>query len=532
MRASSHLALLASALSLAACESGTARAARSRATTVVSPIADEAQGAVVPDDGPRAPRADAPTCEDRIAASALEPPSPRTTAYVRRLPEVLIRAPIDPVLFVRWPDEHPRGARATALRGAIDRASVPGRAVRLFLGTHSNRALRRGVLLTDGYVFSTRPAVALALAAWAELDDLFDAQRVYRARDGVVDVLVRGSGGYVEPDGTRAMLRLNDRLSETSEALEDPLGIDLEVVREETGALRTIPIAMGERAASLELVFPDGSRRRSLVAIEDGHTEVVCIGGAPETLAATRDDAARFWTRHRAVVAAARALVEESPRFDEPSDEPEGVQQDGELRVAWTQAYERGESTFTFGTVEYPVFDAQGRPIPPEVCIDFVFDAWQRAGGSWYRRAGEVPGLTHGAIDLTPADLPRRSVPQLLASADAVGSVLDRYDVPEEDIVPLARGAEFASAIAREAHAFREGDALIVYGLRLQDFHRHYHALLVIRTDPMTGVPMLVADNQGRPHFRTLANAMQAAPLRSIVCRLRLDLDVLAAPGR
>jgi hypothetical protein len=85
--------------------------------------------------------------------------------------------------------------------------------------------------------------------------------------------------------------------------------------------------------------------------------------------------------------------------------------------------------------------------------------------------------------------------------------------------------------VAREADAFREGDALIVHGLRLQDYRRHYHALLVIRTDPMTGVPMRIADNQGRPQFRTLENAMRAAPYRRIVHRLRLDLDALAAMG-
>jgi hypothetical protein len=289
---------------------------------------------------------------------------------------------------------------------------------------------------------------------------------------------------------------------------------------------------VGDDAASLDLVFPDGSRRPSLLAIEGGRTEVVCIGGASETLAATRLDAVRFWTRHHAVVAAARAIVEESPRFDEPLDEPEGVQQDGELRVAWVAAYQRGETTFTYGTVDYPVFDAQGRPIPPEVCIDFVLDAWQRAGGTWYRRQGEVPGRTHGELDLDVAHLPRRSVPKLLASADAEGAVLDRYDVPEEDLVPLARGAEYAQAVAREAHAFREGDALVIYGLRLQDLRLHYHSVLVIRTEPMTGVPMQIADNQGRPRFRTLANAMLAAPLRSIAHRLRLDLDALAALAR
>ena len=106
--------------------------------------------------------------------------------------------------------------------------------------------------------------------------------------------------------------------------------------------------------------------------------------------------------------------------------------------------------------------------------------------------------------------------------------IFDRYDVPADSRVALAEGPAYAHAIARTADAFREGDALVIYGLRLQDNRMHHHALLVIRTDPMTGVPMVVADNQGRPRFRTLVGAMEAAPLRSIHHRLRLELGAPA----
>lgn len=521
----SHVAL-AIALSLAACARPAPRVVSpALATSALRARAAEDKQSAAPHHGP----ADAASCEARIAERALPPPGPRWVAYTRRLPEVVVRAQIDPVLYLRWPDEQPRSAQAAAFLSAIEHASVPGRALGQFLATHTSRALRREVVLADGTLFSSRPPLAVALSTRVSLDDLFEGPRVYRARDGVVDTLERGEGGYLEPDGTLATLRLNDRVSEDPAALADPLGIDLEVVRQQSGALRTIPTAIGADAAALELWFPDGTRRPSLVVVEGGHTQVVCVGGAPDTLAATQDDAQRFWTRHRAVVAAAQALVDESPRFDEPTDELPGVQQDGELRPAWEQAYEGGETTFTFGSVEYPVFDAQGRPIPPEVCIDLFFDAWQRAGGTWYRPQGEPPGRTQGAWDLERAHLPRRSVPRLLAEADDEGSVLDRYDVPEEDRISLAHMPEYAYAVAREADAFREGDGLIVFGLRLQDFHRHYHTLLVIRTEPTTGIPMLIADNQGRPRLRTLANAMFAAPYRSIMHRLRFDLDALSA---
>lgn len=485
-----------------------------------------------------APAPVAPTCEMRIADRGLAAPSARHSAYLDQLPEVLVRAQIDPVLFLRWPDAAPRSADAAALRRELDTAARPARALRDFLAAHPSRALRREVLLGDGYFFSDRPALAHALSSQVQLTTLFDAPRIYRSRDGVVDVLDHTAAdaaepGYLEADGTLARLRLNDRVSESAEALADPLGLDLEVVREETGALRTIPTAIGDDAAALDLVFPDGTRRPSLAVVSDGRTEIVCVGGAPQTLEATRADASAFWARHHALVAAAQALVDESPRFDEPTDEPEGVQEDGQLRGAWLAAYLAGESTFVYGTVEYPVFDDEGRPIPPEVCIDFVFDAWQRGGGTWFRGEHDAPGRTHGSVDLAAAGpLPRRSLENLLDYARGEGAVLDRFDVDGENLVPLARGAAYAHAIARSADAFREGDALVVYGLRLQDMQNHHHALLVLRTDPMTGVPMVVADNQGRPALRTLTSAMQAAPLRSVAHRLRLDLAALEAARR
>jgi hypothetical protein len=501
-------------------------------TEIAAPTSPEADAPAVEDAGVTevviAP-AVALTCEERIAERSLPMPSARQLAYAETLPEVLVRTRIDPVLYLSWPDARARSEEATALRSELEASRRPSRELRRLLDSNVDRALLREVILSDGYLFSDRPALALALSAEVELADLFDTPRLYRSRDGVLDVLDRSEEGYVDADGSVARVRLNDRVTEDESALADPLGLDLEVVREQTGALRTIPTAIGASAAALDLVFPDESRRPALVEIREGRTEVVCIGGSMESLEETLSDAARFWTGHRATVDAARALVDENARFDEPTNEPEGVQEDGHLRLAWTRAYFRGERTFTHREVEYPVFDRQGRAIPPQVCIDFVFDAWERGGGTWYAPRGEAPDRTSGAIDADRAgEIPRRNVTRLVEYAAGEGAVLHRYDVPRENRVALAEGREYARAIARSADAFREGDALVIYGLRLQDMRNHHHAILVIRTEPMTGVPMVVADNQTRPRFRTLAGAMQAAPLRSIHQRLRLDVAALA----
>ena len=247
-------------------------------------------------------------------------------------------------------------------------------------------------MLVDGYLFAESGRFARALSSQVHLHDLFDAPVVYRMRGDVVSRLTLGEDGeYVDVDGTRATLRLNDRVAETREALAAPVHIDLRAVRGRTGALRTIPTAMSADAAALDLVFPDGSRRPALVRL-DGATEVACIGGDAGTLSNTLADAARFADRHERVVSAARALVRERNRFDEPINEPDGVQEDGALRFAWDYAYRHGRDTFTYRELEYPVYDGRGNARPPEVCIDFVFDTWERAEGTWYRPAARRRG--------------------------------------------------------------------------------------------------------------------------------------------
>lgn len=462
-----------------------------------------------------------PTCEARIEALALPPPSPRLARYVEGLPEVVVETRVGHALYLRFPES------AGPARQGLERAARPDRVLRDLVAS-GDRARLREAALVDGYFFAERPALARALSARVRIDALFDAPTIHRWRDGEHARLTRDAdGGYVEADGSRATLRLNDRVVVDPSTLGAARHLDLEVVRRRTGALRTMPRAVGPDAAALELSFPDGSRRPALVRLDGNATEVACVGGDRATLRATLDHAARFAARQARLVAAARALVRESPRFDEPVNEPEGVQEDGRLREAWLAAYGRGQRTFTYRDHEYAVFDADGNPRPPQVCIDFVFDTWERSEGTWYRPAGEAPGLTAGRVRFR--GVPRRSIQQLLDHATTDGT-FERLDVASGDRVALSEGRRFARAMARVADDLRPGDALVIYGLRLQDMRNHYHAVLVLEVEPMTGVPMTVADNQGRPHLRTLTSAMRAAPLRSIAHRVRVDFDALEGP--
>jgi len=459
------------------------------------------------------------SCEAQIDGLELPAPSDRFEGYLRGLPEVIVQSRVGSALYLTWPANESTG------RSELNSSARPDRLLRRLVAT-GDRAQLREVALSEGYLFAERPAVSRALSAFVGLTELFDEPTIHRLREGRIEALSRDEEGvYVGADGRRATLRLNDRVSVDASDLQASLHLDLDVVRRRTGALRTLPLSMSQDAAALELVFPDGSRRPTLVRLDGGSTEVSCVGGDPETLAETLTHAAHFARRHERIVGAARALVRERPRFDEPVNEPEGVQEDGRLRAEWLDAYMRGERTFTYRDVGYPVFDADGNARPPQVCIDFVFDSWERGEGTWYRPRGEAPARTEGSIRFR--GVPRRSIQQLLSYGREEGRDVERMDIARDDRVALQQGRGFARAMARIADDVRQGDALIIHGLRLQDMRNHYHAVLVLDVEPMTGVPMTVADNQGRPRLRTLTSAMRAAPLRSINHRIRVNFDAM-----
>jgi hypothetical protein len=471
-----------------------------------------------------------------VAREGLEaaPADPEIDAYYAAIPRIVLKAKLVPVLYASAP---PRtdDPRAAAIRGRLDGAgAVAERVLRQELGAaRGDRALVRAALLRDGYLFSAQPEVAVALVKTLAVGDLFDDAIVFRDRGAGVERLERTADGYVDASGARADVLLNDRLARTEAELSRPRHYDLRAVRVATGADRVTPIIVGADSATVRLVYPTGWETTAILSRRGPRIEVSCVEGAPDVVEAERRKAGqlRAW-RDRVREAAAR-LIAERPGFDEPADELAGEQEDGVLRREWLEAYSRRESKFFYREREYSVFDRRGNPIPPEVCIDFAFDTWERASGNWFERRGRRPGRTAGFLDFAVfPGLWRRHIPSLLEYAEKNPLPLDRYDLPPRDAVPLKSFAAMAEALARNAAAFAEGDVLVIHGLREEDGEEHYHAVLVLDADPLSGLPMTIADNAGRPRNRSLFTAMRNAPRRAVKHRLRLDtawlLGVLA----
>lgn len=481
-----------------------------------------------PDREPPRPSA-ADLCRARIAEIAPdEELASSMEGYYRGVPLIILSAKIVPVIYLRRP-ERSASPRARSIRTELLEARRKERAVRKILKTHAeDRALLREVFLAEGYFFEDVHSLASAVVRTISLVDLFDEEVIYLHRGREVRSLSLEGSEYVDQRGERVSLLLNDRVSTTPDELEGPLHLDADLVREETGAQRVIPGIVGERRVVARLVFPGGLEADSVLEQDGFGTRVSCIAADESDLEAAGKDAEVFWAWNRSVFDAAVAMVEERPGFDEPVDEPEGDQEDGKLRIAWRKGYYRWESKFKFREEEYRVYDRRGNPTPPQVCIDFIFDTWERSSGNWFRKRGERPGRSPGFLDFKEQDgLLKRHTPSVLAYATANPDVLERYDFPRKDHVPFRRRDDFAEAVAANAHMIREGDLLVIHGLREEDMEEHFHTMLVLRTDPISGMPMVVADNAGRPRIRNLASGMRSAPRRSIKHRIRIGWDWL-----
>jgi len=92
------------------------------------------------------------------------------------------------------------------------------------------------------------------------------------------------------------------------------------------------------------------------------------------------------------------AELDEALPFDEPLHEY-GFQLDGSLRRKWLGAYLYRRDKFAYNGDEYRVFDPKGRPLAPQVCVDFLTDTLERTSGTWYVPRGDTPHRQVGKLD-------------------------------------------------------------------------------------------------------------------------------------
>jgi hypothetical protein len=214
--------------------------------------------------------------------------------------------------------------------------------------------------------------------------------------------------------------------------------------------------------------------------------------------------------------------VEEALRFDRP----EGIKtadQDGRLRPGWLFAYKHGQTQFSYEEHSYPVYDSEGRAWPPQVCVDFVLDTFERASGTWFCSKRESPERIIGKVDFDSAGITnRRSVLAFEQFANEHGELFEARRIPSEERIQFQFRTRFFNYLLDHADDFRDADVVAIQG-RKKDGLIHQHAILIESLDPVTGFAYGLADQMKRPRRRTWEGIMAEAPLRALLYHVRLN---------
>jgi hypothetical protein len=479
---------------------------------------------------------EARACRARVDAILAAEDLPGAPDFEKNRIGILGRAKGEPLVLVRepafsLPSDAPAALRASAEAFAKGK---PGDRVRALVRRHQHdpRALR-SLLLREGYVYASDPLDALALVTAVKLTDLFDEPTILLQRGSETLSLRRESlrkeERYVDAEGRTVELLFGDRLGLDAAGFAHPLHRDLASLSHAAGFDRARIQRRTEGALLVSLRFGE-TWAKAVLEADGSALRLACLAEDRPVRAAVADYQQRTAPQRRALAslrAAVTAGVTDAMRFDRPEGET-GPDRDGHLRPFWTSAYLRGQSSFEAEGTRLPVFDANGHPWPPEVCVDFVLDTFERAAGTWFRPRGEPPGRVHGRMYFDEAGAgDRRGVIGFGAYAEAHPELFEVRRFKGQERIPFGERERFFAFLAEHADEVRPGDVVAIQGEK-RDQRIHQHAILVERVDPVTGFPSGLADMMKRPRRRTWEGIMAEAPKRSLLYRARPRDEVLA----
>ncbi len=483
-------------------------------------------------------------CRARAKEIEALPASPGAPGYEANRMAILGRARGEPMVFTRAPkavDPATLGPEAVRSMGLFAKERAGSRLLSLVKRHRADKPLLRALLLREGYAYAEDPQDALWLAAEVKLPDLFDDATLYLQRGATTHKLTRGAttkeprytfeGGPFA--GMTADLLFGDRVALAAIDLADPLHRDFNGLLDEIGFDRAAIVRTTDSAILADLRFGDRTVR-AVLATDGASVHLSCLAEDAPTRAAIDTYRTEHAPRRRALGAlheSVTAIVSEQVRFDKPFG-AEGPDKDGQLRPAWMTAYLQGRSSFSFEGKGYPVFDTQGRAWPPEVCVDFVLDSFERAAGTWFRPRGEALGRTIGRFTWIDDLRGMRGVIGFGQGAEKHPELFEVRRFAGNERIPFGDRERFFKFLVGHTDDFHAGDVVAIHGEK-RDNRIHQHAILIERTDPLTGFPYGLADQMRRPRRRTWEGIMAEAPKRSLLFRLHTKDVIFAAvdPG-
>src|SRR5690606_2025773 len=133
---------------------------------------------------------------------------------------------------------------------------------------------------------------------------------------------------------------------------------------------------------------------------------------------------------------------------------------------------------------------------------------------------GEPPGRQPGKLDFDTIDGTARDelrrVPVFVDYARRHPTQFEVLDPPERERIALG-DPKFVSYLASHAGHYRQGDIVVIRGPTPWDRRQqHYHSFFIYENDPLTGLPIALIGNAGRPTVRYWRVETQRTPRRTI----------------
>lgn len=488
-----------------------------------------------PSAAPPAPAVDTAlaSCRARAAAVRALPALPGAPAFDGRRQEFLGRARGEPMVFVREPAATPDEALTPAQlasRKSFDKG-VPGTRVHQLKARHKrDPATLRALLLREGYAYAPDPHDALAISSDVQMADLFAEKEIWIQRGADTRRLQREERRYETVyryvdgplEGRAADVLFGDRVALTAEELGAPLHRDLRALADVEGFDRTRIERRTEEALLVEVRY-GATWAPAVLEAKGAALSLGCLAVGEAARAAVTSAREADGPRRRALLAMHETITKElheALRFDRPEGE-KTAEHDGELRPVWMSAYLQGRASFSYQDHSYPVFDPEGRPWPPQVCVDFVLDSFERTSGTWFTARGDKLARVRGKLDFDQAGLQnRRGVMAFGAFAETRPDLFAVRKFVGAERVQFGERSRYFAFLVEHADEVRAGDVVAIHGMK-RDERIHQHAILVEWSDPVTGFPHGLADQMKKPRRRTWEGIMAEAPKRSLYYRVR-----------
>jgi hypothetical protein len=501
----------------------------------IAPVADSDSAPPPMEAPPGTPVGDAALaiCRARIEAVAALPDQPGAPAFDEHRAEYLGRARGEPMVFVREPRAQPDAALPPAWlasRRAFERGHPGPRVAALRARHRSEPAALRALLLREGYAYAPDPLDALGIVSDVALADLFGEPEIWLQRGVETRRLTREvkrsevTYRYVDGPlaGRAADLLFGDRVAASEAELATPLHRDLRRLADVEGFDRVRLTRRTDDALLADVRF--GATWIPAVLEAKGATlSLGCLAGDPAAREAVKAAREAGGARRRALLAMHDVVTEElieTLRFDRPEGE-KTAEHDGELRPGWMAAYFQGRQSFEHEGTTYPVYDPAGRAWPPEVCVDFVMESFERTAGTWFSPRGSRPERVKGRLDFDDTGIKNRhGVIAFAAFADTRADLFEVRRFTGAERIQFGERSRFFAWLTEHADEVRPGDVVAIQGEK-RDKKIHQHAILVEWADPITGFPHGLADQMKRPRRRTWEGIMAEAPLRSLYYRVR-----------